>query len=418
MENYYTLSNNVYLVQGLARAAIYDLNLGDLYSIDSAAADFIKSFEKKGIDLSCLSDFEIGIFDSLLHNKLIIQTDKLIPIKPIESLKKEYPIDFAWIEVTRKCNLSCTFCYEGSNPYCSERMSVDQFKLVMNNLIDVGIKKIQFIGGEPTILKEDLKTMIKLAREHFDFIEVYSNGVLINEDWCKFFKEHDIHVALSIHSYDANQHDQVTCVKGSHAKVEKALEIIKRFGVNYRIGTVTSKTCKLGTPQKDTKYRLNPKLPKVTGMADLEGYDLEMFKIKAITKNTKRHKLSKNVVQKAISGHQCFIKDLYINSLLEVFPCVMERRISHGSLKEKSLKEIINNDIRHLSKDHIEGCKNCEYRYGCFDCRPDSNGNDLYSKPWYCSYDPTNGEWHNLEDLFSYLKGKNKLNAIPIIVEN
>lgn len=42
-----------------------------------------------------------------------------------------------------------------------------------------------------------------------------------------------------------------------------------------------------------------------------------------------------------------------------------------------------------LSKDEIDGCKDCEFRYACFDCRPDAMGNsgDIKRKP-ACGYDP------------------------------
>ena len=71
----------------------------------------------------------------------------------------------------------------------------------------------------------------------------------------------------------------------------------------------------------------------------------------------------------------------------------MERRISHGNLKDNSLKNLIKREIQQFSKDKVEGCKNCEFRYACYDCRPDSISNDIYAKPYYCTYDVENGEW-------------------------
>ena len=71
------------------------------------------------------------------------------------------------------------------------------------------------------------------------------------------------------------------------------------------------------------------------------------------------------------------------------------------------LKNQLIENIRHLSKDHIEGCKDCEYRYACYDCRPDSNGADKYAKPWNCSYDPYKGEWLDLKEMYKGLKKKN-----------
>ena len=46
-------------------------------------------------------------------------------------------------------------------------------------------------------------------------------------------------------------------------------------------------------------------------------------------------------------------------------------------------------EMSRLSKDRIPGCKDCEFRYACFDCRPDAmeGSSDYLSKP-KCGYDP------------------------------
>ena len=129
-----------------------------------------------------------------------------------------------------------------------------------------------------------------------------------------------------------------------------------------------------------------------------------MFLNKAITKKSKEIPLTKESVTTSISGHQCFLKEIYVGVNMDVFPCVMERRFVYGNLKNDKLSDIINNEIRYLSKDHIDGCKSCEYRYPCFDCRPDANGLGRLKKPWYCSYNPYTGEWADLETMFINLQ--------------
>ena len=79
----------------------------------------------------------------------------------------------------------------------------------------------------------------------------------------------------------------------------------------------------------------------------------------------------------------------------------MERRFIHGNIKGKSLGTIIDSNILKLNKDKIDGCNECEFRYCCFDCRPDSNGSDKYSKPWYCTYQPDKGMWE--EDIEAFI---------------
>lgn len=45
-ENYFTLNSEVYLVKGAKRGALYDLNSGDIYSIDPFSVTFIENLQK------------------------------------------------------------------------------------------------------------------------------------------------------------------------------------------------------------------------------------------------------------------------------------------------------------------------------------------------------------------------------------
>ena len=78
-----------------------------------------------------------------------------------------------------------------------------------------------------------------------------------------------------------------------------------------------------------------------------------------------------------------------------------------GNIYKSGLAEILNlkNDVLHkywdITKDQIEVCKDCEFRYICTDCRAfrESDSN-IYSKPLKCSYDPYKGKWgDNLRNL-------------------
>ena len=75
----------------------------------------------------------------------------------------------------------------------------------------------------------------------------------------------------------------------------------------------------------------------------------------------------------------------------------MERRLCHGNLKGATLQELLNPNILNYSKDEVNSCKDCEYRYVCRDCRPDSLTGEVSEKPWYCTYDPYTGQWESFE---------------------
>ncbi len=406
---YFHFNENVYLVDGYCLSTIYDINFSDLYSINKLTRDFIVQVISKGTLLNTLSQDESIILQKFIDYKILLSAEYPGTIEDIRKLKLNFPAKFAWIEVTRRCNMACTFCYEKSNPTCHEYMKFEDFETAIENLKEISVKRIQFIGGEPLLLKGQLKKMVLACREDFDFIEIYTNGILIDEDWCKFFQANNIHIATSIHSYLPEEHDRIVSMQGAHKKVTKAVQMLKCFNIKYRIAAISSKSCILGEPQKDTFYHIIPVDQKVTGRADLGQYTFDMFRKKAITKKTQSKAFDKGKLSKLVTGHQCFLKNIYIASNLTVYPCVMERRHNYGNLHTKRLSNMLNDDLRFLSKDKIDVCKDCEYRYSCSDCRPDSNGKGIHEKPWYCTYDPYSGTWINLEKKWNSLLKESRI---------
>jgi radical SAM protein with 4Fe4S-binding SPASM domain len=144
---------------------------------------------------------------------------------------------------------------------------------------------------------------------------------------------------------------------------------------------------------------------RLTGRGNLALYDNDLLKAKLITKKTFQHKMNQQQVLRTISYNKCFSSKIYIDCELNVYPCVMERRICHGSIAEDlSIQDVLQNEIISLNKDKVEGCSDCEYRYACYDCRPDSISDDIKTNPWYCSYDPYNGEWQDINEFINKLQ--------------
>ena len=69
-----------------------------------------------------------------------------------------------------------------------------------------------------------------------------------------------------------------------------------------------------------------------------------------------------------------------------------------GNVKHTKLKDAISHkDFKKywdITKDQIETCKDCEFRYICTDCRAFvENPENDYSKPLKCGYDPYTNQW-------------------------
>lgn len=394
----YRFCDNVYLVRGYKKACIYDLKHKKLYHISKEMADFIEACicDKKEI----FTEQENVALKSLEENQILCDGRYTSSVMPdIMELKESIKIQFAWIEVCTSCNLRCIHCYNESSSECHIFMSLEKFKKVCDKLTTYGVESIQFIGGEPLCNKE-LRQMMEYASRKFKMIEVFTNGTMIDETWCKFFKEHHIRTALSVYSYIPEEHDKVTTLKGSYEKTLQAIELLKKYEIPYRVATTHMKGIEIG--KENTKlFHITPNkdVIRMAGRGNIGLLSPELLKKKLITKNTFSRPLNPNDVKKAVGGHQCFASKIYISANLEVYPCVMERRISHGNLENTSLENVLNSEILSFNKDKIKECSECEFRYACYDCRPDSLTEDIQEKPYYCTYNVWNGFWKNEDDV-------------------
>ena len=109
-------------------------------------------------------------------------------------------------------------------------------------------------------------------------------------------------------------------------------------------------------------------------------------------------------VLESINHNSCLYKKIGIdrNGNIKNCPLMVE---SFGNIHTSNLDEATNlpgfKKYWDLTKDYIETCKDCEFRYVCTDCRAYTEGNKKnnagldISKPLKCGYNPYTGEWKN-----------------------
>ncbi|MDR2276183.1 MAG: grasp-with-spasm system SPASM domain peptide maturase [Sphingobacterium sp.] len=77
-------------------------------------------------------------------------------------------------------------------------------------------------------------------------------------------------------------------------------------------------------------------------------------------------------------------------------PSMTKEYGEHGNV---SLIEVIDNKDFHelwgITKDQVETCNVCEFRYICIDCRAYRNTKSITSKPSKCAYNPYLAQWEN-----------------------
>ena len=109
------------------------------------------------------------------------------------------------------CNFDCTYCFflskEALYPNEKSRMSEATLEAYIRQLLEshrVPEVTVAWQGGEPTLMK------LEFFQRSVELVEKYrrpgqtvqhtfqTNGILLDDDWCTFFKQHNFLVGLSV----------------------------------------------------------------------------------------------------------------------------------------------------------------------------------------------------------------------------
>ncbi|MFF4205620.1 radical SAM protein [Streptomyces sp. NPDC001668] len=146
---------------------------------------------------------------------------------------------FLELEITRRCQLMCqTHCYAQAGPTQGHGvMTGEDWKRVISEAAALGVKKIQLIGGEPT-LHPDFVELVEHALAKRLGVEVYSNLYRVRPEHWALFTRSGITLATSYYADTDDGHDEVTGRTGSHAATRANIIEAHRRGIRVRVGIV------------------------------------------------------------------------------------------------------------------------------------------------------------------------------------
>ena len=393
----YRLNEHIYPVSGAAKDCLYDLSHKKLWHITKDTSALIRRCTAEP-DTAFSPDEQAAIL-KLTEAGLISEGSGAIT--DILALRIAPEPRAAWIEVCTVCNLRCIHCYNGTQPQIF--MSLPDFQTVCKKIAAFGVRTVQLIGGEP-LCHPDFCLLLHTAAGYFDTVTLYTNGTLLTDAVCRALRKAQARVSLSVYSYESGMHDAVTGISGSHLKTEHALSLMRKYHIPYRTNAVRMKGIRIGECN-GKPYRLDPRadIVRMSGRGSLRLLDRDLLREKLITKETFRRPPVPERIAAAVSGNPCFSRKIYVAADLTVYPCVMERRMRHGNLREGTLSEILSPAVLRFNKDQVSGCRECEFRYACPDCRPDSLSDFPAVKPYYCTYDEQRGIWQDPEAFIAAL---------------
>ncbi len=147
------------------------------------------------------------------------------------------------------CNLDCTYCFflskEALYPDEKHRMSEATLETYIRQLLEPHTTPsvtVAWQGGEPTLMgldffRRSIELVEKYRRREQQVEHTFqTNGILLDDDWCAFLKQHDFLVGLSVDGPKAI-HDRYRVNKGGEGtfdQVMRAWERLRRHSVEVK----------------------------------------------------------------------------------------------------------------------------------------------------------------------------------------
>lgn len=400
----YYLSNDHQYVKGKTAGAVYDLKSERIFRVNQDACRVLDSIIENTVD-----DLPEG---SLVFIKKLIELGIVTEKQPVseKTVQSTPRLIYAWLELTEKCNMDCIHCYgDFGHPTTKENkdyLTVGEWKRILLRLSTEGLKNVQFIGGEP-LLYPHVAELLKYAYELGISVDIFTNGYFIDDTLINVLKKTGTKLRISLYGHNSNIHDSITHYKGSFSKIDKTLDLLKLNGVQASIAVVIMKEneqyfhdIKRYVENKGFYFSYDVIRPVSCGHQSSHFItDVSILSDRFYTKPA--FSVSRESFFQNKQWNSCWFGKLAITSTGDILPCTFARNLACGNLRRDAWKDIREKLLTYwkMTKDHVDSCSSCEYRYACHDCRPLAMGTTggIHDKYPRCCYDPLNGIWEELQ---------------------
>ncbi len=336
----------------------------------------------------------VGVISSMIESGLLNVIDERIDVSlPVQEILS------AWLHLTDRCNLRCSYCYL---PHIREDMSPETGRAavdaIFRSALANGFKqiKLKYAGGEPLLqypLILELHTYAQqMAERHGMDLEgvVLSNGTLLATEIVKSLNSLGLRLMISLDGLGQyhDSHRPYAGGRGTFEDVAEAVELALANGLVPNISVTVSSRTAQGLPEvvswildRDLPFSLNFYRENELS-ATQEDMRLDEDKIimgmlaafKVIENNLPRRSFLGGIIDRAnlttAHTHTCGVGQNYLvfDQNGQVAKCQMHIRKPVTNINAADPLALIRADqvgIQNLPVMEKEGCKTCEWKHWC-----------------------------------------------------
>ncbi len=309
------------------------------------------------------------------------------------------------LEMTRLCNLRCTYCYSEAGRPIPDEFSFEELTGAVRQARALGAKKVAILGGGEPCCYPQLRELIACIRDEGMYAELFTNGTLVTGELAAFFYRHEVTVVVKRNSDVAAVQDALAGVEGTFNRIEQGMAALMDAGYpdeTHGLGIQTI-VCRQNLHRLADLWvwarerNIHPYFECMT----LQGRATEHNELYVSPEEARDVFFELSRIDRErygrywtphppLAGSSCrrHAYSAFIKANGDVCPCVGVE-ISLGNLRETALADILRDhpvaqELRHAHARVKGACRTCELGDECYGCR----GNAFQMSGDYLGCDP------------------------------
>jgi radical SAM protein with 4Fe4S-binding SPASM domain len=426
---FFRLAEECYLVRGASGGAVYNLLTGEVFGLSGDCTELLTQCERNetipaavqraGMDgqaalaaLSQLVECGLGRFQKTVR---YVEKYRAGSAWLQDPFYRDPPaIHSAFVELTNACNLHCRPCTESPAGAwrqracygCSRGRSPEGGRPDLNFVTDIleqlarlETQTVIFTGGNPLMLDRRLLEEITdhCRRLGLDRLLLIANGTSGNGT-LESLLERGVHIAFQAFGDDQITHDAFTGVPGSFVRLTTSLALARDSGVPFSVVVLLSgPLLQRAVRAVEFFQTLGAEAVLIDRMtADPCGGEGEVFEGPPTPQFIPCTKLNEFFEHR--DHHPCLNHKLAVTANGKLVPCPGLPDEIAADLHVENLASVFQlrrlDRYWNLTKDAVAGCRHCEFRYACFDCRAVAKAvSGCLQGRTPCRFRPEQGTW-------------------------